>query len=171
MTAWTTPATWLANQIVSATDLNTQIRDNENHLSEQISRTGWAAFTPTVNNLTVGTGGTVTGKIAYAGKTAFFYVEAVLGSSGFSVGALSVNFPETAVTYQVNHPVGWVALYDSSPVATYHGVLAWGSTTVANIAALSVSGSYIVWSGLSSTIPITWAAGDKVLIHAVYERA
>lgn len=36
--AWTTPATWTAGQIVNASDLNTQIRDNENYLLNGIAR-------------------------------------------------------------------------------------------------------------------------------------
>jgi hypothetical protein len=170
MTSWTTPRTW-ASETLTSTLLNTHLRDNLNHLSEQISRTGWTSFTPGLTNLTVGSGGTATGKYAYAGKTTFFYVEATLGASGFSVGVVSINFSETGVTYISQHPVADVALWDNSASTVYAGSAAWTSTTTMNVRALTVSGSNVIRSALSSTVPFTWAADDKILIHGFFERA
>lgn len=38
--AWTTPRTWTIGQLVSATDLNEQIRDNLNHLKLAVDNNG-----------------------------------------------------------------------------------------------------------------------------------
>ena len=49
--AWTTPATWSSNQVVTAAQLNTHIRDNENYLlsraNNQIIRANGSNYTTT----------------------------------------------------------------------------------------------------------------------------
>jgi hypothetical protein len=42
---WTTPATWTTGQLVSASDLNTQVRDNLEYLKERTDAPGFAQYT------------------------------------------------------------------------------------------------------------------------------
>jgi hypothetical protein len=54
LTAWTPPATWTLNQLVGASDMNTQVRDNLNYLlsgkgAASVVRTGSADYTTTLN--------------------------------------------------------------------------------------------------------------------------
>jgi len=51
---WTTPATWTAGQVIGATDLNTQVRDNGNYLLvrplKEIKRNNGADYTTTISS-------------------------------------------------------------------------------------------------------------------------
>ena len=169
MTAWTTPRTWTAETLTS-TLLNAHLRDNENHLSEQMSRAGWTSFTPAYTNLTVGNG-TNTGKYGYSGKTSLFYVEFTFGSTSSVGGVVVVNFPETAVTYLGAHPVAVVTLYDASPLSYYEGWAYWASAGSMSLASRKVSGNYLVSEDINATLPFTWTTGDKIMIQGFYERA
>lgn len=168
MTAWTTPASWTGSP--SETFFNTHIRDNLNHLSEQINLTGWTSFTPSWTNLTVGNG-TNAGKYAYAGKTVFFYTAFTLGSTS-SVGSAPVlTLPQTSIDYGTAViPIGEVFCVDTG-TATYYGSTLWTTTTTATPRVGNASGTYLSIVTLSATVPFTWATGDILMMRGSYERA
>jgi len=168
MTSWTTPRTW-ASETMTSTLLNTHLRDNLNHLSEQISRTGWTAFTPVWTNLSIGNG-TNTGLYAYAGKTTLFRVVLTFGSTTSISGSVSVNYPETAIGYGATIQVGQLKMLDASG-NLYMGAVFHSSTTAMLLKTFSVSGSSIIEAVLSSTVPFTWTTSDQILIHGLFERA
>lgn len=170
MTDFTTYATWSAGQTVSATDLNTQIRDNGNHLCEQISRAGWTSFTPSFTNLTVGSG-TLVGKYAYAGKSTIFRVELIFAGDTSISGSVLINLPQTSVTYQsAYHPFGLATFYDAND-GIYNGRVIYSSTSACALVVEDTSGTYSTTAVLSSTVPFTWTTSDKILLTAIYERA
>jgi hypothetical protein len=172
MTAWTPPGNWSGSPAESY--FNTHIRDNLNYLFENLhsgsSTAGWASFTPSWTNITVGNG-TSTGKKGYAGKTTHFYAELTFGSTTSVSGAVALGFPDTAVTYLAHHPVGIAILRDVNVTTNYKGVAIWSTTAAMAIHSLAVSGSNVVTAALSSTAPFTWATGDFLFVAGSYERA
>jgi hypothetical protein len=170
MTSWTTPRTWVAAETVGATTMNSHVRDNLNHLSEQISRAAWTSFTPAWTSLTVGSG-TNTGWKAYAGKTTLVRVEFTYGA-GSAVGSdPRINFPETAATHLQLLPVGQALLVDDSTSTKYKGLVIFNNTADALITVENASGTYVVYSSVTATVPFTWTTSDKILLTLAYERA
>jgi hypothetical protein len=169
MTARPVPRTWVAGETVGATIMNAHVRDALNAIYEDVTE-AWASFTPTWTNLTVGSGGTSAGKYAYMGQTTFFYAQAVLGASGFSVGAVELNFPQTCVAYIGTHILGTVGLLDLG-TAFYEGAITYKDTASVYVQAKLASGTYVALTALSSTVPHTWAAGDTIVVRGAFERA
>jgi hypothetical protein len=169
MTAWTTPASYTASEVVGAAKLNTHIRDNLNHLYEQINASGWTSFTPSWTNLTVGSGTNV-GRKAYAGKTTLLYVSFTFGS-GSAVGTDPIlTLPDTAVALTASTTIAQVVLNDSGGSA-YQGVGVVASTTAMLLRMLATGAAYLTQGQITATVPFTWATGDQILITGFYERA
>lgn len=130
------------------------------------------SYVPTLTNVTLGTGGKVTGKyVEQDGKRVKGRVTIVLGTGGslsgfaqFSLPKPSTNYPGTATT----QPLGLAELFDSG-VAQYAGRVVWASSTTAGIGAEDTSGTYgkVVATGVS--VPFTWGAGDEISCEFCYE--
>lgn len=149
-----------------------------NHL---VASTGtswdWQSFTPTWTNWTVGTGGSATnvGTYLQIGKTVFFRVMSILGSSGQSVGSSPyLTLPVTAKSNYVSGSfyshIGEV-LYSDAGVTEYFGRLRIQSTTTAYLLVSEASASYGRMSDVTSTVPFTWGAGDGLSLWGIYEAA
>ncbi len=173
MTSWVAPRTYTTGEILTKSILDTHVRDNELHLFEQIhsgtSTPGWASYTPTLTNITIGDG-SVVGKYGYAGNTTFFRVLVTFGSTTSVGGSVSVSLPQTAVNHGVNYILGNLRMLDATG-STYMGVVLYSSTTTVLLKTFSVSGSSIIEAVLSSTVPFTWATSDLIEITGHYERA
>jgi hypothetical protein len=149
--------------------MNTHVRDNLNHLAEQINRTGWTSWTPTWTNLTIGNA-TQAAKYAYAGMTTFFRIEITLGNTS-SVGTTpTFTLPQTAVSHQSYFPIARAA-YNDSGTAVYDGLVIFASTTAAYLQVANVSGTYPSIATVTATVPFTWTTNDQILVSGFYERA
>lgn len=137
----------------------------------------WQSWTPTFTNWTIGTGGSAgtTAKFVQIGKTVFFFIKSTLGSSGQSVG----NNPHFTLpvalnsAYRAGQAIGMFTAEDQPP-GFYEGYIihsATGATGEAQLTVFIVGGSYINISGLTSTTPFTWAAGDSFTAQGYYEAA
>lgn len=134
----------------------------------------WQSWTPTLTNMAIGTGGSaeLTGKYIQIGKTVFFRLKIVLGTSGQSVGSNAVfSLPVTANSgYLVGAPIGQNVAFDQPP-GYYPGPVFIASTTTAQFIFLNSSINPAAASGTSSTIPFAWAAGDSLFVTGEYEAA
>lgn len=160
---------------VTVSNLFANIPDGSVTPADLVSGTGtswaWQSWTPTWTNLTVGNG-TNTSVYLQVGKTVFFRLSFVLGSTS-SVGTNPVaTIPITSKNYDLlfiyahGNYVDVSAGNDNFPAfATY------GSTTEMNLYAQGVSGSNVRLQGLTSTVPFTWATGDKIGLQGFYEAA
>lgn len=147
--AWTAPRTWVAGETVTAAIMNTHVRDNFKAIGDP-----WAAYAATITNLTVGTGGGSITAVSSVGKDTKVRLSFVIGTSGFSVGTPSVTLPFT-------------------PIASFGGGLRWvardvsASTTFFGDADYNTSA--VTFRGITSTAPMTWAAGDILGLTFEYE--
>lgn len=123
----------------------------------------WSSWTPSVTNLTQGTG-TLSGKYRRVGKTVDFRLLFVFGASGAAVGTnptttLPVTPHADYITTNLSNGIGEVRILDVSAGGlfnTNHFYYAGSSTWIINI---------------SATSPMTWASGDQLLVRGTYEAA
>jgi hypothetical protein len=132
----------------------------------------WTSWSPTWTNLTVGNG-TVSAYYSRLGKTVFFRLGIVFGSSSSVSGVVSATLPVTSISYPgtaTTQVLGLGRILDSGTAAfEAHGV--WASTTTMSIRVLLANATYLTDLGLSSTTPMTWATGDEIFIQGTYEAA
>lgn len=134
----------------------------------------WTSWTPTWTNLTVGNG-TVTAKYQQIGKTAFFRVAVVFGSTT-TVDALNVmlTLPVNRAAFagsDFHQVLGQARYKDASGNPCEGFVLATDVVSKVLPAYYSVSGSLLTGLGLSATAPFTWATGDEIHLQFNYEAA
>jgi hypothetical protein len=132
----------------------------------------WAAWTPTLTNLTLGNG-TVTARYAQSGKTVDFYVKIVLGSTS-SVGTEPrVTWPVTPAntTAAQNALINYV--YEDSGLSRYYGASdpITNSTTEFRFCVQNASSTYLYSTQITSSIPISWGTGDTFYAMGTYEAA
>lgn len=124
----------------------------------------WAPYTPTwyysATPVTLGNG-TITGAYTRIGRTVFFRIHATWGSTTSS-GAGAFQFTAPAIATNT----GWAGgcrIIDAAPAVQYyrHAFVNSG-----NLIALSAEGAS---SFVQSTVPITFATGDQILINGHFE--
>lgn len=155
--AWTTPKTW-ANGTLSATDLNTHLRDQLN------SAGTWTAYTPswTSSGTAPALGnGTAAGAYVQLGDTIHFYATVTMGStSTYGTGAYFLSMPFVAVS----GPTQTLA-------ANFQGATGYIGAAVlysgAGSAYLYVSGG----TNVGPTAPFTFANGHSISMSGTYRKA
>jgi hypothetical protein len=123
----------------------------------------WITATPTVANITVGNG-TLTGRYRFNSGTCVVEGTFVLGSTSAVSAAPRLTHPVTAdsITGVDNFPLGGVTFLDAG-VAAYMGFVQGVNTTSADIRTSTASGTYTTPGGLSSTVPFTFGAADRMM--------
>lgn len=154
--AWTTPRTWAAAEVVTASLMNVHVRDNLKALTEWTSYTPtWTATggTPTIGN------GSLTGNYIKAGQLCHVRILLSFGSTTSVSGTTNwqLSLPFAAV-----EPVaGSFVFYDASAAMQSGQTVreSGGSTILAQTGASAYVGA---------TSPATWATGDYGLWTATY---
>jgi hypothetical protein len=151
--AWTDPRTWVAAEAVTATLMNTHVRDNLKAIGD-----AWTTYTPTTTGLTLGNG-TVTAAYTQSGKLVQFRIKFTLGSTSV-MATPTFTLPATAfATRSFTFAAG---AFDTS-ASDHYGLSALNTTTTVFFR----NGS----TALSSTVPFTWATGDELYVSGTYEAA
>lgn len=132
----------------------------------------WAS--PIASGLSVGTTGTIRARYMKVGKIIFYSFEVLLGGTGISVGDIILNLPVTAyssISAGTPFPsIGYGICFDgASTEALLTARL--NSTTQLRILPLTAGGTYTDITVMSSTVPLTWGAGDSLQIQGFYEGA
>jgi hypothetical protein len=96
-----------------------------------------------------------------------FHLELVFGSTTSISGSVSFSAPLTQAAYAaINAPIGLVRLFVTG--TGYTGICLATNTTTFLIAVNNSSTTYLTNSGLSSTVPATWATGDAIEVNGTY---
>lgn len=158
--AYTTPRTWVAGETVTASLLNTHLRDNLNAIAA-VGIAGWSSFTPTWTS----------------DGTAPAIGDGVVGGSYCQVGKLVVVRMYMGCGSTTTYGTGNYRWVSPVPLAVYGGpdsqsfassvtVLDSGATRYTDFMVLSAASTYVmVRSGNSfvgAASPMTWAAGDSI---------
>ena len=159
--AWTSPKTFTANSVLTASELNTHLRDNLKAATE------WTAYTPTWT-ATGGTpsvgDGSLTGRYIIAGNVCHLRINLTWGSTTSGTGS------------------NWVfSLPSGATPATMRSLLMWvandyGTRVYSGISQMEVGSTSTPWlfrddsgDGIGATSPHTWAGSDTLTLSATYE--
>lgn len=124
----------------------------------------WEAYTPTLVNATLGNGTLVGRKKLVDANTYLWRMHFVFGSTSSISGNLGVTLPGTALAGSAQLCHGLIRDTGTTWfVASGH--IAAGASTVSSIAAADGTGIKAV----TSTIPMTWATGDELILAGVLE--
>lgn len=173
ITAWSTSSTGASSLSFGTADASgagatEKMRINNVGL---VSGTGtsfgtWTSYTPTLAGVTLGTSpGANTASYCQIGKTVIARGTITLGT-GFSIAGtgITLTFPVTPTGF--NH-LGNVVLERGS-TTFYAGHIQSGTTANFTIWSLGTSGAL---TAITSTVPATWATGDRFRWSVTYEAA
>jgi hypothetical protein len=126
----------------------------------------WIAYTPTLSNITLGSGGTSAFYYQVVGKQVNVRGRITLGTTGTLTGAATFTLPVTCILSNQFWQSG-ASLLDSG-TNYFQGVVQLG-TTAASLYAVNSSGTYSVLTATSATVPFTWAINDVINVGFSYE--
>lgn len=124
----------------------------------------WTTFTPTLSNVTLGTGGTNTGQYSIFNKTLLMRGKFVLGTGGSVTGVIAVSCPVSTLAlsptmqFQLNGQV----LYTDSGVASYTGPALQLTSSLIAFYVNNTAGTYASAVTSSGTVPFTFGVNDYV---------
>lgn len=131
---------------------------------------GWTTYTPTLSNVTLGSGYTLSAAYVQIGKTVVVQFYFALGSTSAITGDLSFSLPVNQASSNRSASVGTCVVTDSSPATRYPGtVLLSGTPGYAFIRVGSASGAYLTQIAVSSSVPMTWATADSISTTIIYQ--
>jgi hypothetical protein len=157
----TASRTWATSEVVTATNLNAQLRDLINGFGAKTS------YTPTLAGFTLGNG-TISGSYTQIQKTVWFEATFVFGSTSAAASAVpTLTLPVTAASSAVNNALFRAQFIDSG-TASYFAV---GRCLTTTTAAAYVIGTNGIFNTPSTTSPFTWATNDGIYIAGLYEAA
>jgi hypothetical protein len=123
------------------------------------------SYTPTFTGLTVGNG-VVSASYAKAGALIVDQIVVTFGSTTAVTGDVAVAGLQPSASNVSSLISGNVLLHDNG-TAFFAGVAIMSSTTSLRIQVQRPAGIYISLSNLSSTVPHTWAVGDRIVINII----
>lgn len=132
--------------------------------------TAWTTYTPTLNNVTLGSGYTLSAAYAQIGKTVIVQFYFALGATSAITGDVHFSLPINQASSNRSASVGTCVVTDSSPSTRYPGtVLLSGTPGFAFIRVGNAAGTYLTQVAVSSTIPMTWATADSISTTIIYQ--
>jgi hypothetical protein len=151
-----TLGTFTAGQVLTAAELN--------------AIGTWTTYTPTVANLTLGTGGSVTGRYAVINKIAFLELVFTLGTGASASGQIQLGTPSGVAPSTLNffgrglsRPTGAGTFYWHTLRTTFGA----GGQVILYTDLTSTASTSL--GSTSATVPATWASGGTFAGSIVYE--
>lgn len=126
----------------------------------------WQAYTPSLGNATLGTGGALSGRYVQIGKTVVFYARVKFGTGLAINSSLSLSLPVQRVNLGGGDQQAHAIFLDSG-TSTY---MAFGYMNALNVVLYGVGANGAV-TAVGPTAPFTWAANDEVWVNGTYEAA
>jgi hypothetical protein len=159
----TTAATWVAGSVVTAAQLNLEVRDAVNGI-----QAAWTAYTPTLTGITLGNG-TLACAFTRYGKTIKVRGNFSAGSTTtYSATTFAFSLPvapHSAYTASTAHAVG--ACYINATTATRCA----GTAFITAAGLLSFQCSTPANSPVTNLIPATWTTTSALTFEIEYEAA
>jgi len=125
--AWTAPSTWVSGAILTAAQLNQQLRDNMTELAGFFS--AFSSWTPSVKQTTTPTQSVTRAKYLKVGKLVYANYEIALTGSATAGAIITLDFSNIGTAVAAGASYGGFRHFDTG-VTNYVGI-ATGSTTTA----------------------------------------
>lgn len=160
----TTPRTWVVGEVVSAAEMNAEIRDQWNDVLA-----AWTSYTPTwtaaTTNPAIGNG-TITGRYKQIGKlcTASFQLSAG-STTTFGAGAYTIGLPVIAA----NSVVGFLGVARLTGTDTWIGQISIGAGGSGGNVTFPASSTNTRGANASATSPETWIATSVLRGTVTYQ--
>ncbi|UOE45465.1 hypothetical protein [Agromyces larvae] len=136
----------------------------------------WTAYTPTLTNLNLGSGGSVANQCEWRREGDLIRVRFAftLGSSGASVSGIpAFTLPVTAAALSTPAQLynGVATLYDLSTTVTYVADIGAVISSVSQARVVARGGGSGAVQPVSGSQPFSWAAGDQLVGEFTYKPA
>ena len=133
--------------------------------------TTWTTYTPTLNNVTLGSGYTLSAAYAQIGKTVVVQFYFALGATSAITGDVNFSLPINQASSNRSGSVGTCVVLDSSAGTRYPGTLLLSGTPGnAFIRVGNAAGTYLTQVACSSSVPIAaWAISDSISATIIYQ--
>lgn len=166
------------NSSASATDISNYLQKDTASATyatkSNFSETEWTSYTPTITadlgGFSLGNG-TLVGRYKQLGKTVFFHLKFIYGSSS-SPGGGHWNFSLPVAAHDTNFTFSASILDDG--IAWYGGIgngNYTGLTTSFAVITPGTSAAVTTWAAVGNGGPFSWGAGDNITISGSYEAA
>lgn len=130
----------------------------------------WNAWTPTITNLTQGTGAVTQAYYARIGKTIVAQAYITLGTSPTVSGGFQISLPVDHSSSNRSLAVGNVLMRDSVAARSYSGIVyLQGSPGSARFQALNASATYQYQVSQTAAVPHAWTSGDYFSFTIMYQ--
>ena len=126
------------------------------------------SFTPTWSNYTRGNG-TTSSYYTLVNKLVYVYVKETLGSTSSMGTGPTLTLPFAAPRTEAIPVSRW--RIDDTGANVFWGTIAPVSATAVTLYADVASGTYVSFSPITATVPMTWTTGDIMSFSFVYEAA
>lgn len=130
----------------------------------------WTTWVPTYVNFTAGDGTLTYARYIKIGKTVFFRIRFVLGSTSAVTGGIQFSLPSTTHASYFGEPLGMGYISDTG-TRTYVSSCVWSDSTHAAMVVHPIVATYLDWAGTAANKPMTWVAGDIWAAQGSYEEA
>lgn len=163
--AYSSPRTWVAGEIVTAAQMNQDVRDNQ-LAAFPLGVDAWTAFTPTLTQ-----SATVSKNVIYAryqriGRLIVANCRLVCSSSGTASNGITIGLPVAAV-HSALTPVGIGWVVDISANRNYSGVALLNSASTCQVSANNDPD--VLGGGTSTTMTAALVSTDVVGYSICYE--
>lgn len=140
---------------------------------QQLLLPEWITYTPTINNVTLGSGYTLSAVYSQIGDMCIVNFHLTLGATTTITGDVNFSLPVNHASTNRSNASGNATIIDASPLTRYAGMCYPGGTPgYCYIRAMNASGTYLTQVPLSSSVPIAvWATGDSITASIVYQVA
>jgi hypothetical protein len=167
----TTPRTWVTAEIVTAAELNTEIRDAFTGV-----QAAWTGFTPSLIGSTtnpVVNNGSAVGRYFQLGKTFWFYGEIIFGStSTFGSGTWSLVLPFITAPVNVANIASMGHTFYGHGGSRQFGMMWQPNASALNSLTLYTSQTAADADvAVNPTTPWTWASADFISFDGTIESA
>lgn len=133
----------------------------------------WATYAPVFTNFSLGNGTLNYAKYIQIGKNVSVRIQVTLGGTSAVTGEIIFTTPVSLNSDYSDKSgmVGWCRVTDVSASTVYEGQCVFANSTNAKFVTLKSDGTYLSETGVSASIPMTWATGDVFSLTMEYEAA
>lgn len=140
---------------------------------QQLVLPEWITYTPTVNNVTLGSGYTLSAVYTQIGDTVIVNFSLLFGTTTAVTGDVNFSLPVNHANTNRSGGAGNAVVVDASPLTRYHAnAYLSGTPSFAYVRVFNAAGNYVTETALSSSVPMAaWAVNDLISATIIYQAA